>query len=544
MDHPSGSKTGTPAWQWALALAAVALFVFRYGYGFGYSDQDEFLPLVGFLLDSDLFQNDWFVMMQADGFSIRWPVALLVALPGTFLPVWAVVLGLHLLTGVGSALAVAKLSYRVFGNAAAAIGSVMAVFVVTTRFNPGGNDILHAMLVPSSIAWCLILWAIVMMHERRAFASGTLLGAATLFHPLLGLQTGSLLLLIGLLLPNWPWSAWRRQALPYAVFLIPLVFLLSSIGSSTQEATYILTHVRAPHHYLPETFAPQSWGYLAVLLVTSAALIGFDRFPESLRTVGTDDRLQLTRWDRAVLGRMLLVPAVVLVLSLTLTTWPLEWGTAQRLQPWAASPLIRVLAAATVAGYAASWIFSRWSGPVPASKTMLVRRGNNASPFLALVLLFFAFSGKGGDIRGTSSSNQELFDWARENARDNAVFVIPPSMTGFQYGTKHAQYVSFKSFPFAPEPTLEWRNRLNQIAPTSDLPGGTAMLERLDSAYVAQRVADMRSFTAEAIVDYFVRPVPDPGNWQESLTPEWCDEQWCVYWAGRILTQPVRPPAS
>ncbi len=544
MERLDRSKTGTPAWQWALALAAVALFVLRYGYGFGYSDQDEFLPMVSFLLDSEVFRSDWFVMMQAEGFSIRWPMAVLVALPSTFLPVWAVVLALHILTGVGIALAIAKLSYRIFGNPLAAIGSVMAVLVVTTRWNPGGNDILHMMLVPSSVAWCLILWAVMMMHERRALASGILLGAATLFHPLLGLQSGSLLLLIGLMLPLWPWTAWRKQALPYAVVLIPLVMLLSSVGSSTEEATFILTHIRAPHHYLPETFATQTWVYFAALLVASVLLIGRDHLPESLRASGIAGRVPLTRWDRALVGRLLIIPACVLLFSLAITVWPFEWGTALRLQPWAASPLIRVLSATIVAGFVASWIFGRWSGSRPEIDSRMTRLVNGSSLVVAMIMLILAFSGKGDDIRGISTSNQELFEWARDNARESAVFVIPPSMTGFQYGSQHAQFVSFKSFPFAPEPTLQWRYRLDQIAPTKDLPGGTFLLARLDSAYAAQRVSDMRSFAAEAAIDYFVRPVTDPSNWQDSLRPEWCGEQWCVYWAGLILTQPVRPPTS
>lgn len=538
-----GRASATPGWQWALALTAMALFIFRYGYGFGFSDQDEFLPLVSFLLDSDAFQSDWFVSMQTDGFSIRWPIAVLIALPGTFLPVWVAVLGWQLLTGLGSALAVIRLSYRIFGNALAAATSVVAVLVLTTRWNPGGNDVLHAMLVPSSVAWCLILWAIVRMHERRALASGTLLGLATLFHPLLGLQAGGLLLLISASLPNWPWKAWWKQALPFLVVLLPLVVLLSSVGTSTEEATLILTHIRAPHHYLPEAFSTVAWIKFVVLLLVAGIVLSRDVLPDISRSSELAS-VPLTRWDRALMGRLVLIPTAVLLASLLVTAWPFEWGTALRLQPWAISPMVRVMTALIAAGYAASWIHARISGPAIIRTALDGRLINTLAPALAVMFILMAFSGKGDAIRGIGSPDQELFDWAAENTAETAVFVIPPSMTGFQYGSQRAQYVSFKSFPFAPEPTLEWLDRLHRIAPTEDLPGGTALLARLDSAYAAQSVADMRLFAAEAAIDYIVRPVTDPAGWESALRPEWCGEQWCVYWAGRILTQPVRPPAS
>ena len=541
-----GRHSSTPGWQWAAALAATALFVFRYGYGFGYSDQDEFLPLASFLLNSDAFASDWFVAMQIEGFSIRWPMAILVALPSTILPVWAVVLGWHLATAVGSSLAVVKLSHRVFGNVWSALASVLAVMVVTTRWNPGGNDILHAMLVPSSIAWCLILWAVVRMHERKALASGALLALGALFHPLLGLQAGGLLLLIGFFLPKWPWSAWRKQAIPIGLVLIPLVILLSSVGTSTEEATYILTQVRAPHHYLPELFNVRTWVTFFALVLSAGVILGWDWQPNARRapSSGADIQGPLSRWDRSLLAKIMIVPTVVLLVSLTLTAWPFQWGTAVRLQPWAVSPLVRAISALVIAGAVASWLNARWTSPVRSDTPRTSSALNIALPLLALVALLMAFAGKGNDIKGVSSTNQELFEWSRENANERAVFVIPPSMTGFQFGSQHAQYVSFKSFPFAPDPTLEWRQRLHEIAPTTDLPGGLALLARLDSAYDAQTVSDMRLFAAEANVDYFVRPVDDPADWSATLQPEWCGAQWCVFWAGRILTQPVRPPAS
>lgn len=537
----------TPSWQWALALGTAALFVVRFGYGFGYSDQDEFLPLVSFILDSEAFVNDWFVGMQTDGFSIRWPIAVLVALPSTFLPVWFVVLSLHLATLVASSLAVARWSHAVFGNAISAVASTVTAILLTARWNPGGNDVLHSMLVPSSVAWSFILWAIVAMHHRQALRSGLLLAVASLFHPLLGLQAGGLLLLVGWTWRDWSWRDLRTQAAPFLVVLVPLILLLSSVGTSTEEATHILTHIRAPHHYLPATFPTQTWMIFFFLIVVAGAIVGRDGL-----TWGTGGMIAVTAFssgasssDRALLVRLLLIPTLVLILSLLVTVGPITWDTALRLQPWAVSPLVRVVACVVIAGYLGQRIWNRLRSPSTADSIGAIQRSMHfVLPVLGILAVLLAFSGKGSAIRGIDSPNQDLFDWANENTRKDAIFVVPPSMTGFQYGSQRPQYVSFKSFPFAPAPTVEWLRRLDEIAPTGHLPGGTAFLARLDSSYATQSVADVRPLVASENVDYIVRPAITDAPWNDVLPPEWCGQRWCVFWAGRILTQPARPPAS
>jgi len=514
----------------------------RYGYAFGISDQDEFLPLVARILDKDLFLVDWFVSMQFEGFSIRWPMAMLVALPSTFLPVWSVVFLLHVGTTFISATAVARLTHRIFHSRWATLVATVAVMTVTTRWNPGGNDILHGMLVPSSVAWCLILTAIDRMHGQRFLAAGVLLAAATLFHPLLGMQAGGLMLLVVL---TWGEIATReriRLALPFLLVLLPIVALLASVGTASAEATTILTTIRAPHHYLPGTFPVSSWLLFGALLAPAAVFLTGDRSTSDRFTSQTGHGLipAVTRWDRSFLIRMLFIPSIVLIASLFLTSWPLEWPLAIRLQPWAASPLVRVLATLTLAGFVTTRFHARWFRPAQEGRSGVFLDG--VLPVAGVMVLLVSLYINQGSIQGASNPDRDLHRWAQENSASDAIFVIPPSMTGFQYGSNRAQYVSFKSFPFAAEPTLEWWNRLQQVAPIEQVePGGTALLARLDSSYAHMRLADLRPFVATHDVDYIVRPQPDPAAWQDTETAEWCSDRWCVYWAGRILTQPVRP---
>lgn len=531
-----------PGWILGAALVGAGLFMLRYGYAFGFSDQDEFLPLVARILDKDLFLADWFVSMQFAGFSIRWPMALLVALPSTLLPVWSVVFLLHVATSMISATAVARLTHRIFHSRAATLMAVVAVMAMTTRWNPGGNDILHGMLVPSSVAWCLILSAVDRMHARRFLAAGIFLGAASLFHPLLGLQAGGIMVFVVLTWREVTRSERIRLTLPFLIVFVPVAWLLASVGTASPEATTILTTIRAPHHYLPAAFSPVSWVLFGSLIAVATAFLIRDSSPPDRFQVAHDHsgHPAVTRQDRSFLGRMVLVPTGVLLASLLLTSWPLEWPFAIRMQPWALSPLVRVLATMSVVGFGVGWLQSQGN--------WRLQRGSGAGladrilPVFGVVILLMGLFANEGHIQGASHPDKELHAWVQDNSASDAIFVVPPSMTGFQFGSSRAQYVSFKSFPFAAEPTLEWWDRLQQIAPVEQAePGGTALLARLDSSYANLRLTDIRSFVATHDVDYIVRPQPDPAAWQDTEVAEWCSDRWCVFWAGRILTQPVRP---
>ena len=537
----SGARSG---WILGTMLVATALFLLRYGYGFGYSDQDEFLPLVARILDKDLFQADWFVSMQFEGFSIRWPMAVLVALPATLLPVWSVVLLLHLSTAMISARAVAHLTDRIFNSRLVTLAVTVAVLSITSRWNPGGNDILHGLLVPSSVAWCLVLSAVERLHARHFMTSGLLLGGAALFHPLLGLQAGGILLVVVL-----TWSAISnrqrlRLALPFLIVAVPITAKLASIGTAGPEATTILTDLRAPHHYLPGSFALSSWILFSILAVGAGSMLawyGRSNIPRSIPPATTSQFIIAQR-DRAFLLRLLLVPTGLLVFSLLLTAWPIQWPLALRLQPWAASPLVRVMATMTLVGSSIHWFQSK--GAVWSFRGARMEATQRSAILIVLggIMLLYALHANKDALRGSQHPDHALHNWAEENSPMDAVFVVPPSMTGFQYGAQRAQYVSFKSFPFASEPTLEWWQRLQDIAPLERIgTGGTALLQQLDSAYTHRPLGDMRTYVARHDVDFIVRPQPDPADWQDLETAEWCSERWCVFWAGRILTQPARP---
>lgn len=558
-DHLPSSKTSSgTAWILGSAFLACAAFLFRYGYGFGFSDQDEFLPLVLRLMDDGLFTRDAFVQMQSGAWSIRLPMAALVALASQLLPVWFSVFLLHVMTGIGSGWALGRLVHRIFRSRWATLAAVVAAVAVTSRWNPGGNDVLHGMLVPSSVAWCFSLWALERVHARSFVTAGVLSALAMIVHPLVGLQAGGILLLVHLSLPERTWSGLWQQALPFLAIAFPLVWILIDLGSASigtaggLDASTILTQLRSPHHYLPASFPALSWVQLGVLVLGALAMLRWNpasRVPTSSGEESSGsvplDRISVS--DRDFLLRLILVPVGVLLASLAVTWWPFTWDTALRLQPWALSPLVRVMATAILTATLARFLLgvdgiaakpASESDPdslpaIPASVLLLL---------LGATALLFTLSSLGPDIRGQNHPDADLHRWAAANTDTSAVFIVPPSMTGFQFGARRAQYVSFKSFPFEPGPTLLWWERLQRFAPVDDWqPGGVPLLARLDSAWAAQDLSAMRNTLEVEPVDFLIRPADDPAEWSRFVEPQWCDGEWCVYWAGRILRTPTTP---
>lgn len=517
----NASKREDALWVAGSALLALALFLLRYGYGFGYSDQDEFVPLAMRLVDSQLFATDAFVAMQLEGFTIRMPMAWLVALPSFVLPLWSVVFILHMGSILGAGWAVARLAARFTDRRWVITVATVAVVALTARWNPGGNDILHGMLVPSSVAWCLLLWAFERLIHQRYLEAGVLAALGTLFHPLVGMQVGAVLalhvLLVdrtnhrGRLLVIGPWM------LMVGLALVLFGDLGAESGASGLSASTVLTHWRAPHHYLPWAFRWQDALQLLVLLVGASVLAA---------------RLPADHPDRRTAWFLLAAPATILIGSLLLTWWPLSLDWALRLQPWALSPILRLWSALLLVTLGAGLLPrrpERTERSAVVSPSVLLLLAGGAAVSLVLATL-------GPDIRGAAHPDRELHAWAAENTHPDAVFVIPPSMTGFQAGAQRAQYVSFKSFPFASGPTVEWWNRLQRMAPVlNPEPGGIALQTRLDSSWAQQTVADLHSFVETEPVDFLVRPASDPANWSAEVKPQWCGQEWCVYWAGRIL---------
>ena len=123
----------------------------------------------------------------------------------------------------------------------------------------------------------------------------------------------------------------------------------------------------------------------------------------------------------------------------------------------------------------------------------------------------------------------ETAQWIRRNTDINAVFAIPPSLSGFQIQAQRAQYVNFKAFPFSKTEVREWIRRLQVVAPVESFtPGGALLLARLDSSYLSQTPDEWNYAQVQANIDYLVRPATNDEDWPTE-NADWCTFKWCVY---------------
>ncbi|MDA1029416.1 MAG: hypothetical protein O3B41_10245 [Bacteroidetes bacterium] len=520
-------------WTEALTASVLAagLFYVRFGYDVGFSDQDEFVPLVMKWLNPELFARDWFVTLQDSEFGIRTIFAGLLALPSLFLPIELAILILHVVTWLVLTLSLHRISIYLYDNKLTALIFVIAGTVLTARWNPGGNDVFHSMLVPSSVAWAFGMWSLERLLARRYLVAGILGSLAVLVHPLVGIQICAVLG-AGLTLSNPRYAL--RYLLPIIVVAVPMVLIFADLGAapdSIAETGRILTHIRAPHHYLPSFFSPASWATFGSLILVGGCFMWID----SSRTSKGHVRTSIF----ALFGISLIVLAVSAVL---ISAFKIDLVT--RLQPFSLAVFARILGVLGCLSVITTFI-----------STSALRRIDallSQPRWLPIAILFLIVavllvrpwyvqvnSGEGAPSSVLSPLDPITGSWIKQNTSIDALFAVPPSLSGFQIQTSRSQFVNFKAFPFTKKGSEEWLLRLLLMAPVSSTsPGGAALMIRMDSAYVASSPTYWSSTPELQGIDYILRPLPEGHNWAKT-PPTWCSPTWCIYSSESLVAQTI-----
>lgn len=241
------------------ALFVAALFLFLRGYQFNTDDQAEHLPQIYQMLDSELYPNDYFVNASNSIFTVRHYYEKLVLIVAETVGLeW----GLFFLTFCCIALmaySLARIAEELFGDRWSILLAPVLAMVVFYGFTVGGNHVMYGSFISSTIAKGISAFAVLQFVKSKHLLSGIILGIATLFQPLVGLQL--FLILGGIeLLFRWNIKKTFRFAAPYlavsALILIPT--FARQFGESIEynkELYYeILYRFRNHHHYVPSLF--------------------------------------------------------------------------------------------------------------------------------------------------------------------------------------------------------------------------------------------------------------------------------------------------
>ncbi len=264
-------------------LAAFPLLGFQFGSG----SQLEQFAIIARMIDPEFASGDFYID-NAVGFGPRFYYSkfMAVIVGATSFPFAIIALSLicNLATGV-----VTFLSARRLLSASALAGAVAATLAVTNAgFALGlAGYIRFDSFQPASIAIPVSLTGLYFAFSGRAFIAAPVFALASLFHPLIGVETG----LIGFGAVFLATAArggmskdhlreLGRQAFAGSVF-IALVFLAWGVPSllgaaekiSDKEFFDTLIAFRAPHHYLALGFPRTHYVSFALFLLGMGALI-------------------------------------------------------------------------------------------------------------------------------------------------------------------------------------------------------------------------------------------------------------------------------
>jgi hypothetical protein len=254
-------------------------------YSFGSGDQIEQLPIVMRAMDSSFLVNDFFTNVSST-FGPRFYFARFIALLGNIAPLSSVYLALTLLSNILVALITFYTARDLFGGKNLA-GILAPSLVMGLRgFNLGSaTDLFSTSLVPTSLAMPLIILSMWALFRHRSVLSMLSAGLASLFHPLLGLETGCILWFSSfcseVVLGRVQGQGFRRRfgSLLVALFVLSVFAALVLLPYTSGEYIYpdqfikVLAHLRHPHHYLPSTFGLLS--YLEAIGFLSASFLAW-----------------------------------------------------------------------------------------------------------------------------------------------------------------------------------------------------------------------------------------------------------------------------
>lgn len=224
--------------------------------------------------------NDFFTNASQD-YGPRTFFADSVAFFARLAPLSTVYLLLTIIANIAIAAITALAARDLFkGSDLAGLLSAVAVMTLKTFWLGYSNIIYDYFLEPAHLAMPFVLVAIWAGLRRKPILMAIMVGIAALVHPLMGLETGAIML--GVMLVPAIWDAWRTHGaasneqksfwlristgivIYVAVALFVLLPYIHTEQISDSQFIQIIAFYRHPHHYVPSTFG--LWQYLQAIV--------------------------------------------------------------------------------------------------------------------------------------------------------------------------------------------------------------------------------------------------------------------------------------
>jgi heme/copper-type cytochrome/quinol oxidase subunit 4 len=251
------------------------------GYAYGTGNQIEQLPLILRAANPKWLSNDFFTNM-ASAPGPRMFYSLFIAQLLRFVPLEVIFLLLTFLCNTITILLSGLLARDLFGDTAGLI-MILLISTIGSPIRLGGAAYLtDSNLTPQLLVMPFIVGAVWAITRYKFELCAMLSMLAAVFHPLLGLETGAILLLAApmvLLVSRLrisvsndrllSWTKWLSSAFA----LVGMTWFWHKIAFTTHpldsaQFVEIVAYFRHPHHYVPSTFPLRDYLELFLFLVS------------------------------------------------------------------------------------------------------------------------------------------------------------------------------------------------------------------------------------------------------------------------------------
>ena len=426
----------------SLSIVGWAINLLRYS--FGRSDQTEQLPIIYRLMDKQYLINDWYVNANS-GISPRFYYASIMAHLGEIVKLEYVFFALFLISTLIIFLSIALISYKLFNSlevSTITIASISFISLILGGISLGGNWVIPSMLLPGAIAITIALVGLYLIFDGKYLISSLLIGIATIFQPLYGLQFFGIF--VAIMLSRYFTQKNPKElitsVLPF--FLFGVIGLLPSIiasGGQSLEIFNIITYIRHPHHYCPFSFSISSYIlFFVILLIFIIALI---KYPPN------------KKYNNIVLIICSVIGVYAILGTIFVEIFPIT--TIGKLQLFKLTWLITLFGVM----YGCNAFYRQFNF----KKIKISHIEKYYKHILIIAIIFAIFPIINANTAIQSSVYQPEYDWIMSNTSPDSVFLIPPNMEDFRVKANRAIFVDYKAFPFPDEAVLEWYHRYQMV---------------------------------------------------------------------------------
>ncbi|MFZ4544144.1 MAG: DUF6798 domain-containing protein [Saprospiraceae bacterium] len=441
-------------------LLFYGLLITFHGYTFGDNDHIELMSYVNWINDNSLYPNDFYIQHIVSRIPNERIFTVKVLSVGYhFLEYWTFFL--HLSATLGLLYGLFKIAGLFLQEEWKIWLFLLILFFPLYSFNLGGNDIYYNALSASNLSKSLGVWCIYFALQQQYYRSSVFAIAATLFHPIAGLQVfllsfgAAFLVFIEKLISkkslseekNYIYNFIAAISIYVAAAGIWLYLLFSHFdsGSITSYQFLKIIRFRLPHHFIPTAFGIKN--YVFFLLLISAGLYYFFKKSKNVFYM-----LLIS-----IAGMWVYTIAVGIFddTRLIATQW---FKTSIWVKPLSLIALLSML-------FSRMSFKSRLTKYFDKAHILLSLLSINIALFLLTILPNNFISSKIHHLpfRHFSNAEIEIAFSASQLTPKNAVFLTPASCTAFKFYSKRSSYVDFKAVTHSKSDLVEWFQRIQDV---------------------------------------------------------------------------------